>query len=519
MSKTRKTPATRKPRAPRRPSHEPQSFSMRSLSLVDPLGLFDSSLAGKPETAIRVTAILAVVRFLAQAVASMPGHIVRTLPTGRRDAADDLPVAYVLGKRPNPWQSSYEFWEWVVYTTALYGNSFAKIIPGPRGFCSELRPLHPTRIKVERLSDYSVRYSYFEADGRWRPLNQGEVLHVRWLSENGLVGMAPPELCATSIALARSIDSAATAYWDNSARPDIVLETQETIPPEAVAALRQQMRDLYGGAGKKGSAAVLPRKMQLKTIDGNTAEQSQLIELRNAVVADVARCWGVPSTLIGDSTMNKWSTVEQEHLSAQVWCLLPWQRRIEGAVDRTILSTYQEQGDSVHFKLDNRGLLRGDTASRVQLYSALWQQGAISPNEIRDLEDLPLLDTPAADQTYVQLGFSTLDNAAADQSKDAAHTDTVPSAGQAADLSADPAADPMASATAGAGLAATALNGAQVTALLSVLSQISAGTLDKDAAVALITSAFPTIAEEFARQMVDGANPAPQQNAAQGGQP
>ncbi|NBW87284.1 MAG: phage portal protein, partial [Planctomycetia bacterium] len=409
----KRKPAARKPRAPRSARHEPQTFSLRSLSLVDPLGLFDSSLAGKPETAIRVTAILAVVRFLAQAVASMPGHCVRTLPSGRRDNAGDLPVAYVLGKRPNPWQSSYEFWEWVVYTTALYGNSFARIIPGPRGFCSELRPMHPTRIKVERLSDYSIRYSYFEADGRWKPLRQEEVLHVRWLSENGLVGMAPPELCATSIALARSIDSAATSYWENSARPDIVLETQETIPADAVAALRQQMRDLYGGPGKRGSAAVLPKKMTLKPIEGNTAEQSQLIELRNAVVADVARCWGVPSTLIGDSTMNKWSTVEQEHLSAQVWCLLPWQRRVEGAVDRTILSTYEEQGDRVSFKLDNRGLLRGDTASRVQLYSALWQQGAISPNEIRDLEDLPLLDTPAADQTYVQLGFSTLDNAAA----------------------------------------------------------------------------------------------------------
>jgi HK97 family phage portal protein len=401
---------------------------MRSLAAFGPESLFDFSLAGRPDTAIRVTAILAVVRFLAQAVASMPGHCVRTLPTGRRSAADDLPVAYVLGKRPNSWQSSYEFYEWLVYTTALYGNSFARIIPGPRGFCSELRPLHPSRMKVVRLSDYSVGYQYYEADGRWRPLRQEEVLHVRWLSENGLVGMAPPELCATSIALARSIDTAATAYWDNSARPDIVLETQETIPAEAVNALRQQMRDLYGGSSKRGSAAVLPRKMQLKTIEGNTAEQSQLIELRNAVVADVARCWGVPSTLIGDSTMNKWSTVEQEHLSAQVWCLLPWQRRIEGAIDRTILSTYQEAGDQVHFKLDNRGLLRGDTASRVQLYGALWSQGAISPNEIRDLEDLPLLDTPAADQTYVQLGFSTLDNAATAAAQPGAPAEQQPAA-------------------------------------------------------------------------------------------
>ena len=96
-----------------------------------------------------------------------------------------------------------------------------------------------------------------------------------------------------------------------------------------------------------------------------------------------------------------------------MFCLHPWQRRVEGAIDRTILSTYQEQGDDVSFKLDNRGLLRGDTAARVQLYQALFQMGAIKPNEVRDLEDFELLDEPAADQTFMQLGFSTLANAAA----------------------------------------------------------------------------------------------------------
>jgi phage portal protein BeeE len=90
--------------------------------------------------------------------------------------------------------------------------------------------------------------------------------------------------------------------------------------------------------------------------------------------------------------------------------LLPWQRRFEGAIDRSILSTY---GDDVYSKLDSRGLLRGDTAARMSTYTTLFNLGSISPNELRDLEDLPLLDDPAADETYLQLGFSTLANAAA----------------------------------------------------------------------------------------------------------
>lgn len=366
-----------------------------------------------PETAIRVTAILAVVRFLAQSVASMPAHVVRTLPNGRKSKANDIPAAYVLTRRPNSWQSPYDFYELLVYWAALHGNGYARIMPGERGFASELRPWHPTRTRVERLSDYSVRYHHLDADGTWRPYDQAQVLHVRWLSDNGLVGMPPSELCATSVALARKLDTAATAYWDNSARPDLVFETSERIPDEAVESLRRQMREIYGGPKNRGSAAILPRKMQVKPVESNSHEASQFMELRDAIVADVARAWGVPSTLIGDSKMARWSNVEQEFLTAQVFCLLPWQRRVEGAIDRTILSTYQERGDDVAFKLDNRGLLRGDTAARVQLYQALFQMGAIKPNEVRDLEDFELLDDPAADQTYMQLGFSTLANAAA----------------------------------------------------------------------------------------------------------
>jgi HK97 family phage portal protein len=403
-------------RAPRRPAagrkKAPQLINLRGLSDGLPFGVFSTPVIG-PQHAIQVTAILACVRFLAQAIASMPGHVIRTLPNGRKQPARDLPVAYVLGKRPNAWQSWYDWVELTIYHAALYGNAFSRIMPGERGFCSELRPLHPTRVEVVRLSDYSVGYKYLEANGSWTTFDQSQILHVRWLSDNGLVGMVPAELCSTSVALARKLDTAATSFWDNSARPDLVLETQEQIPPEAVEALRRQMREIYGGASKRGSAAVLPKKVTLKPIESNSNEANQFMELRASIIPDVARAYGVPSTLIGDSQMARWSNVEQEFLTAQVFCLLPWQKRIEGAVDRTILSTYQDQGDDLSFKLDNRGLLRGDTASRVQLYQSLWNMGAISPNEVRDLEDLELLSDPAADQTFVQLGFSTLGAAAA----------------------------------------------------------------------------------------------------------
>jgi len=397
-------------RRARRPSRATaqQILTVRSLSSPNPWGVFEAQPIG-PEVAIRVTSILAVVRWIAQAVAVMPLQILRTLPDGRKVDAS-IPAGYVLRKRPNPWQSGYEFYQLVAYWTALHGNGYARVIPGSRGFMSELRPMHPARVRVHRGPDYSVWYEFQTDEGRWEVLDSSEVLHWRWLSDNGLVGLPPAELCGTSIGLARRLDQAATAYWDNSGRPDMVVETDEKIPDEAVAALRQALHDVYGGARNRGKTAVLPKKTRLKTVEQNTMEQSQFQELRDAILPDVCRCWGVPSTLLGDSRMARWSNVEQEHLSAQVWGLLPWQRRIEGPIDMALQPVY---GEDVYCKLDNRGLLRADTASRVALYQGLWGMGAITPNELRDLEDLPLLDTPAANETYVQLGFSTLDNAAA----------------------------------------------------------------------------------------------------------
>lgn len=512
MTRARKATTTKKParrRAPRRAAAElPAAIDLRATweSILGGGMLLDGGVS--PEIAIRVTSIFSVVRFIAQAVASMPVATMRTLPDGRREPAA-LPCSYVVRKRPNGWQSAFDFYQLVAYWTALHGNAFARVIPGDRGFCSELRPLHPTRVRVKRFADYSLGYEFWDEDGVWRRLDASQVLHWRWLSDNGYVGLPPSELCGTSINLARQLDTAASAFWTNSARPDLVVTTKQRVPDEAVEALRRGIRDMYGGAKNRGSAAILPPGTEMKTIDGNSNEASQFMQLRDAILPDVARCWGVPSTLLGDSRMARWSNVEQEHLSAQVWCLLPWQRRMEGPLDMMLQPVY---GEDVYTKFDNRGLLRADTASRVALYQGLWQMGGITPNELRDLEDLPLLDTPAANQTYVQLGFSTLDNAAAAvESQPPAAGDAPPAAVAAA---ADPTEDPLAAATTGANMASTALNGAQVTALLEVLGQISAGTIDKDAAVALITSAFPTIAKELARTMVDGANPTAPQGAA-----
>ena len=501
---TRKPSATKRPpRSTPRPrkAAAQNTYAMRSVDLGGSW-LVESPDAISAQTAIRVTAILACVRFIAQSLASCPIHIMRNMGNGRRQEARDLGVHRTLSKSPNFWQSQYEWLEQMAHHTALWGSGYSRILPGDRGFATQLIPIHPSRMKERLLSDrdgrpVSLVYDYWGPDGT-RTFQQSEILHFRWLSDNGYSGLVPAELCGTAVTLARKLDIAAAAYWDNSARPDVVLETTEAIPDAAVAQLRQQWREMYGGVRNKGQTAILPKKTTARVLEGSSREAAQFMELRQSIVGEIARAFGIPSTLIGDAAMAKYSNVEQEFLSAQVFTLLPWQRRMEGAIDRSILSTY---GDDVYCKLDNRGLLRGDTAARAALYQSLFNMAAIKPNEIRALEDLEILDDEAANKTYMQLGFAPLgaNDIPADAPADEPAADAAP-------------ADPLApAADSAAGLASTALNGAQVTALLDVLAQISAGAIDPSAAVAIITSAFPTISEALAKQIADGAKELPQQ--------
>jgi len=413
-------PAAPKRATPRASRRAPDRYELRALGDHLPLGAWMQADSMSAEVAVRVTCILACVRFIASSLACMPTEVMRRRPGFPKTHAHDLPCYDVLTWSPNGWQSDFEYKETTCYHLALYGRAYSRIVAGDRGFCSSLEPLHPSRMSVLRGGDGSLIYRYQLPKGASRDFKQSEIVHYRWLSDNGFEGQLPAELCATSVALARKLDIAAASFWDNSARPDGVIETQEEIPLEAQQNFRRQWQETFGGARKRGTTAILPKKTQFKPIEGNSNEANQFMDLRKSMLPDIARVYGIPTTLLGDDAMAKYSNVEQEFVTAHVFGLLPWQKRFEGAIDRSILRTYDNPMDGRHYcRLDSRALLRGDTQARVALYQFLFNCGAISPNELRDLEDLDLLENPAANETYMQLGFAPLGTSATGTGPDA----------------------------------------------------------------------------------------------------
>ena len=358
-----------------------------------------------PDSSLRSTVVLACVRVLAESVASLPLHLYRRLPAGGKEIASRHPLYRVLHTTPNSWQTSFEWREQQMLHLCTYGQSFSEIRSGARGAVNELVALHPSRMKVERLENGRLRYKYREYANTETVYTQDQIMHLRWLSDDGVNGMVPADLARDAIGLARACEIHGASYFGNGARPGVVLETDQTLPAESASALRDNWERMHLGPNRAHRTAVLMGGLKAHELGGNNQE-SQFLESRRFQVEEICRLFRVPPHLVGDLTRSSFSNIEQQSIDFVQHTLLPWLRRFESAFTRDLITD-----DEYFAEFDTRGLLRGDAQARASYYNTLWNLGVASVNEIRSWENMNPIE--GGDIRFVQLNMQTLEQAAA----------------------------------------------------------------------------------------------------------
>lgn len=359
------------------------------------------------ETALQSTVVLACARVLAESVAGLPLHLLRRLGGGGKEIAREHPLYGILHDTPNPWQTSFEWREQMMLHLCLHGNAYSEIRPGAAGAVTELWPLHPSRMNVEQIENGRLRYKYREERGTETVYTQDQVLHLRWLSDDGVHGMVPIELARDAIGLARACEIHGAAFFGNGARPGVVLSTDNTISAEAAETLRNNWERMHRGAERSNRTAVLTGGLKPIELGGNNQE-AQFLEARRFQVEEICRLYRVPPHLVGDLTRSSFSNIEQQSIDFVQHTLLPWLKRFETAIARDLIS------DPAYFaEFDTRGLLRGDAAARASYYQTMWNLGVASINEIRQWENLDPIE--GGDTRFVQLNMQTLGQANTEQ--------------------------------------------------------------------------------------------------------
>jgi HK97 family phage portal protein len=214
-------------------------------------------------------------------------------------------------------------------------------------------------------------------------LRASDVLHIPGLGFDGLVGYSPIAMAKNAIGLAIATEEYGSKFFANGAAPSGVLEHPGTIKDPS--RVRESWQQTFGGSQNSGKIAVLEEGMKYTPIS-ISPEQAQFLETRKFQINEIARIFRVPPHMVGDLEKSSFSNIEQQSLEFVKYTLDPWVIRWEQSIRRSLLSNEEKQKYFVKFNFE--GLLRGDYQSRMNGYATARQNGWMSANDIRELENL-----------------------------------------------------------------------------------------------------------------------------------
>lgn len=360
-------------------------------------------------SAMQMTAVYSCVRILSEAVAGLPLHLYQYTDGDRREKAVEHPLYFLLHDEPNPEMTSFVFRETLMTHLLLWGNAYAQIIRNGKGEVMALYPLMPNRMTVDRDEKGRLYYEYTTSSDD-APINKkstvklspSDVLHIPGLGFDGLVGYSPIAMAKNAIGMAIACEEYGAKFFANGAQPSGVLEHPGTIKDPSC--VRESWQNTFGGSQNANKVAVLEEGMKYTPIS-ISPEQAQFLETRKFQINEIARIFRVPPHMVGDLEKSSFSNIEQQSLEFVKYTLDPWVSRWEQSMVRSLLTAEEKKQYFIKFNVD--GLLRGDYQSRMNGYAIGRQNGWMSANDIRELENLDRIPEELGGDLYLINGNMT----------------------------------------------------------------------------------------------------------------
>jgi HK97 family phage portal protein len=340
------------------------------------------------KTAFQVTTALRCALVISDSVSTIPCKLMhkdRTTGKRREVYGDEHPLADVLTVEANPWMDPLQLFETSALHTVFSGDSIS-FVNRVRGRAAEIIPLKPECVRVCQEENWRVRYWMTGLDGKEVELPREAVLHVRGPSWNGVNGMDPVKLAREALGLAMATERAHANRFRNGVNTSGVYSVTGTLQPKDYELLRAYIDQNMVGAQQSGKPFILDRDAKWTPM-AMSGVDAQHVQTREFQIPEICRAFGVLPIMVGfaDKTAT-YASAEQMFIAHVVHTARPWHRRYERAMKRQLL-TRQDVYDGYYIKFFETELLRGAAKDRAEYYSKLFQMGALSPNDVRELED------------------------------------------------------------------------------------------------------------------------------------
>jgi len=344
-------------------------------------------------SSLEVTTVLACLRVIAEGIAQVPFRLYQDSDARGGAPAPDHPLYRVLYRRPNRWQTSFEFRETIAFHAALTGNAYVFI--GRVGSAREIRelvPLEPQFVSVEKR-DQTLVYKYHPVSGQAVEFSGNTIWHIKGPSWNGYTGLDAVRLVREAVALAIGSEAAHSEMHKGSAKMSGIYAVEGNLSKEKYEFLSAWLDKYAMGGERVGKPMILDLGAKF-TPTQMTGVDAQHLETRAFQITEICRGFRVMPIMVGYSDKAAtYASAEQMFIAHVVHTLSPWYERIEQSADVNLL-TDAEREAGYYTKFTPNALMRGAARDRADFYTRMVGSvnatpGIMTRNEIRALEELP----------------------------------------------------------------------------------------------------------------------------------
>ncbi len=353
------------------------------------------------KNAMAIAGVYSAVKVITDAFSTLPMHIM--VDNGTTKIKDKThPVYNLFGSEPNSLMTVSTYWNIIIPEILLWGNSFS-IIEFARGSFRPISilPVHPSKVEVEVIN--GVLWYTFNLENTVIKLDQSNVLHFRGLGDN-VIGKSVIDYAKDNLALGKASEDFGSRFFKNGASTSGVLQSPDKLSDKAFDNLRNSFNDMYGGIANSNKPIILEEGLKWQPVS-IPPDSAQFLETRRFQIEDIARWFNIPPDKIGDLSRATFSNLEQQNQNFITNTLMPYVINIESECTRKLIR--ESEKSTTYFKMNLNGLLRGDIKTRTESYRTLFNIGAITVNEIRNLEEM----NPATggDARYVPMNLGKVD--------------------------------------------------------------------------------------------------------------
>lgn len=486
-------------------------------------GMADSGVRVNRQTILTYAAVFRALRLISGVIGKVPLDVLKYLPTGGKERAKDHPAHRLLRRKPCAEMTAFVFRQTLQAHVLTHGNGYAYIFRDGKGRPTELWPLLPSEtypLRVNRHLWYVTSIHLGEDKVEQRKIDSSNVLHIKGLGYDGLVGYSVIDIARTSLGLGMAAAKYGSKFFANNAEPRVVIEHPGDWKKQSQEEFIRQWNAMHAGLDNSHKTAILTQGAKLNPFSLKAAD-AQLLETRKHEIREVANWFDLPPHKLGDDSRTAYNSLEMEEQSCLNDCYDPWMVCWEEECMDKLLTEEEKESEQFIVEFNRRALIRADAKTESQVLIGETNAGLITLDEARAIRNMPALPdgVGAKHRMPANLVLMSADPEWEPTTKDTKEGEEPAEPNKAP---AEPTETTTPAPLESSGDAAksgqvqgTALNGTQITGLLAIVADIISGEISAKAGKAILAASFPLMAQSEIDAIVDNLEvkepePAPQ---------